>query len=65
MEATRIVDFTAWPSHDNTDRIDFGKNYVGVITTYFKDICENSDVKIADTFHKMGYDKVKFVWKAG
>jgi len=40
VEATRIVDLTAWPSHDNNERIDFGNNNFEVITTHFKDICE-------------------------
>ena len=32
----------------NNDRIGFGNSDVEVITTYFKDIPENSDVKIVD-----------------
>ena len=59
MEATRIADFIAWPSHDDNDRIDFGNSNVGVITTHFKDIRENSDVKIDDALTEyMRHDKV-------
>jgi len=28
VEATRIADVTAWSSHDNTDKMDFGNNGV-------------------------------------
>ena len=58
MEATRIADFIAWPSHDDNDRIDFGNSNVGVITTHFNDILENSNVKINDTLT----DKVKVIF---
>ena len=47
-EATRMADFTVWPSNDNNNRIDFGNSDVEVITTHSKDIWENSDVKIDD-----------------
>jgi len=57
MEATRIADFTAWPSHDNIDRIDFGKSDIEVITTHFKDLHENSDVKIDDALTE--WDTIK------
>ena len=45
LEATRIADFTACPSHD---RNDFGKSDVQVITTHFNGICESNDVTIDD-----------------
>jgi len=38
VEATRIIDLTAWPLHDNNDRIDFGNSDVEFITTYFNGI---------------------------
>jgi len=48
VEATRIADFTAWPLHDNNDRIDFGNSDVEVSTTHFKGIHEHTDVMIDD-----------------
>jgi len=42
------IDVTAWPAHDNSDRIDLGNSDVEVITTHFKDIRENNDAKIDD-----------------
>ena len=63
MEATITTDCIAWPSHDNNDSIGFGNRDVEVITTHFKDICENSDVKIDDAL-TMGHDKVYVLWKA-
>jgi len=57
---TRIADFTAWPSHDNNNRIDFGDSDVEVITVHFKDIYEDSDVKIDDALTEWDMMKSNF-----
>jgi len=61
VDASRTADFTAWPSHDNNDRIDFGNSDVDVITTHFMDICENSDVKIDDGLTEWDMIKSNFI----
>ena len=60
VEATRIADFTAWSSHNNNDRTDFGNIDAEVITTHFKDIRENSDVKIDDALTEWDMIKSNF-----
>jgi len=57
VEASRIADFIAWPSHDNIDRIDFGNSDVKVITTHFKNI---RDVKIDDALTERDVTKSNF-----
>ena len=52
-----------WPSHDNNDRIYFGNSDVEVFTTYFKDIRENSDVKIDDALTEC--DMMQFIFMEG
>ena len=52
--------FTACSSHDNSDRTDFGNSDVEVITTHFKNICENSDVKIDDALTEWDMTKSNF-----
>ena len=61
MEATRIADFTAWPSHDNNDRIDFGNSDLEVSTTHFKGTRENTDVKIDDALTEWDMMKSNFM----
>jgi len=46
--------------HDNNDRTDFGNSDVEVITSHFKDICENSDVKIDDALTEWDVMKSNF-----
>ena len=60
MEVSRIADFTVWPSHDSSGRIDFGNSNVEVITTLLKDICENSDVTIDDALTEWNMMKYSF-----
>ena len=60
MDASRNPDLTAWPSHDNNDRIDVGNCDVEVITTHFKDIRENSDVQIEDALTEWDMIKTNF-----
>jgi len=60
VEAKRIADFTAWPSHDNNERNHFGNSYDGIITTHFKNIRENSDVKIHDVLTDWNMIKSNF-----
>jgi len=62
MEATRIADFTAWSSHDNNDAIDFANSNVEVlqVTTHFRDIPENDDVKIDDALTEWDMIKSNF-----
>ena len=48
-------------SRDNNDRIDFGNSDVEVITTHFKDIRENSDVKIDDALTEWDMIKTNFM----
>ena len=64
VEAIRIADCTAWPSHENNDRIDFGFSDVEVITTHFNDVSENSDVKIDDALTEWDMIKTNLLWKA-
>jgi len=47
-------------SNDKYYRIDFGNIDVEVITTHFKDIRENSDVKIDDALTEWDMIKIKF-----
>jgi len=60
VEAITIADLTAWPSHDNNDRIDFGDSDAEVITTHFKDIRENDDVKVDDASTEWDMTKYNF-----
>ena len=61
MEAAKIETFTAWPSHDNNDRIDFGNSDIEVISNHFKDIRENNDVKIGGALTEWGTIKSNFM----
>ena len=58
-----MADFIAWSSQDNHDRIDFGNSDVEVITSHFKNIGENNDVKIDDALTK--WDMVKSICMEG
>ena len=53
-----IANLTDCRSHENNDMIYFRNSDVGVITTQFKDIHENGDVKIDDALTE--WDMIQF-----